>query len=205
MTRAFNGIGKALAFAAMAICLYGESAIAQTNPELELPPGTIESSPVLQDWLQETPDVLDEIRNTPSFPSRLQVGYALFPSSQDERGLAIGLEDVFIGDLPVTVNADYVANFDGNDQEREAYGAHLRYYVLPLGGYVNVAPIVGYRHVEAVDYTESGVQVGFQVKVIPSRGGGADFSYTQSWVSPTEDDSVMITQLEFGYGLTERL
>ena len=177
----------------------------QLDAELDLEPGTVDSSPVLQEWLRETPDVLDTIRNDPSFPSRLQLSYALFPSSRDDRGLAIGIEDIFVGELPLTVNADYVANFDGNDNDREAYGAHLRYYLLPLGGYVNVAPIVGYRHVEAVDYRESGVQVGFQVKVIPSRGGGADFAYTQSWVSPTEDDSVMITQLEFGYGLTERL
>lgn len=177
----------------------------QLDAELELEPGTVDSSPVLQEWLQQTPDVLDNIRNEPSFPSRLQMSYALFPSSQDERGLAIGVEDVFIGELPLTVNADYVTNFDDGENDRKAYGAHLRYYVLPLGGYVNVAPIVGYRHVEAVDYRESGVQVGFQVKVIPSRGGGADFAYTQSWVSPTEEDAVMITQLEFGYGLTDRL
>ena len=177
----------------------------QIESEFELEPGTVDSSPVLQEWLQETPDVLSNIRNRPSFPPRLQLSYALFPSSQDERGLSIGVEDIFVGDLPLTVNADYVANFDGEDKDREAYGAHLRYYVLPLGGYVNVAPIVGYRHVEAVDYSESGVQVGFQVKVVPSRGGAADFAYTQTWVSPTENDSVMITQLEFGYGLTERL
>ncbi|MBE9069669.1 hypothetical protein IQ260_23770 [Leptolyngbya cf. ectocarpi LEGE 11479] len=177
----------------------------QLDTEWELAPGTVDSSPVLQEWLQSTPDVLDTIRNDPSFPSRVQLSYALFPSSRDERGLAIGVEDIFVGNLPLTVNADYVANFDGSDSDRETYGAHLRYYVLPLGGYVNVAPLVGYRHVEAVDYRESGVQVGFQVKVIPSRGGGADFAYTQSWVSPTEDDGVMITQLEFGYGLTERL
>ena len=175
------------------------------DEQLELPPGTVESSPVLQEWLEETPDVLNTIRTEPSFPARLQISYALFPSSQDERGLAVGIEDVFIGELPLTVNADYVANFDDGDTDREAYGAHLRYYVLPVGGYVNVAPIVGYRHVEAVYYSESGVQVGFQVKLIPSRGGGADFAYTQTWVSPTEDDSVMITQLEFGYGLTDRL
>ncbi|MBT9311584.1 hypothetical protein [Leptothoe kymatousa] len=200
MTKAFKGIGNGLAVVG---CLHGGMAMAQ--PELELPPGTVESSPVLQEWLQETPDVLEDIRHRPSFPSRLQLQYGLFPSSQDERGLAIGVEDVFMGDLPVTVNGDYVANFDGNDRDRKAYGAHVRYYVLPLGGYVNVAPIVGYRHVEAVDYSESGIQVGFQVKVIPSRGGGADFAYTQSWVSPTEEDAVMITQLEFGYGLTDRL
>ncbi len=152
-----------------------EVVLAETPPldtELELEPGTIDSSPVLQEWLRETPDVLSTIRNEPSFPERLQMSYALFPSSDDERGLAIGIEDVFIGNLPLTVNADYVANFDDEDNNRTAYGAHLRYYMLPLGGYVNVAPIVGYRHVEAVDYSESGVQVGFQVKVIPSRGVG---------------------------------
>ncbi|ESA36322.1 hypothetical protein N836_07455 [Leptolyngbya sp. Heron Island J] len=177
----------------------------QLDSQLELPPGTVDNSPVLQEWLEETPDILSTIRTEPSFPTRLQMSYALFPSSRDEGGLAIGIEDVFIGELPLTVNADYAANFDDGDTDREAYGAHLRYYVLPVGGYVNVAPIVGYRHVEAVDYRESGVQVGFQVKLIPARGGGADFAYTQTWVSPTEDDSVMITQLEFGYGLTDQL
>ena len=202
-------IGQLLFFTLMGWSVLVKGALAdpadRLDTELELAPGTTDSSPVLQEWSQETPDVLSTIRNDPSFPARLRLGYGLFPSSRDERGLAIGIEDVFVGDLPLTVNADYVANFDGNDNDRNAYGAHLRYYVLPLGGYVNVAPLVGYRHVEAVDYSESGVQVGFQVKVIPSRGGGADFAYTQSWVSPTEDDAVMITELEFGYGLTDRL
>ncbi|MEM9980626.1 MAG: hypothetical protein AAF808_23610, partial [Cyanobacteria bacterium P01_D01_bin.2] len=73
------------------------------DTELELAPGTVDSSPVLQEWSQETPDVLDMIRNDPSFPSRLRLGYGLFPSSRDERGLAIGIEDVFVGDLPLTV------------------------------------------------------------------------------------------------------
>ncbi len=211
MSDVYGRISRLLALVTIGCFVPIEAALAeptsneQLDRELELEPGTVDSSPVLEEWLQHTPDVLSAIRNEPSFPSRLQLSYALFPSSRDERGLAIGIEDVFIGSLPVTVNADYVANFDGNDNDREAYGAHLRYYVLPLGGYVNVAPIVGYRHVEAVDYSESGVQVGFQVKVIPSRGGGADFAYTQTWVSPTEDDAVMITQLEFGYGLTDRL
>lgn len=210
MSDVYGRISRLLALVIIGCFVPIEAALAnathsEQDTELELEPGTVDSSPVLQEWLQHTPDVLETIRNDPSFPSRLQMSYALFPSSRDEQGLAIGIEDVFIGNLPVTVNADYVANFDGEDSDREAYGAHLRYYVLPLGGYVNVAPIIGYRHVEAVDYSESGLQVGFQVKVIPSRGGGADFAYTQTWVSPTENDAVMITQLEFGYGLTEQL
>ena len=206
-----NRISQLFALVTIGYCVSAQAAWAepasnqQLDEQLELPPGTVESSPVLQEWLEETPDVLSTIRTQPSFPARLQMSYGLFPSSQDERGLAVGIEDVFIGELPLTVNADYAANFDDGDTDREAYGAHLRYYMLPVGGYVNVAPIVGYRHVEAVDYSESGVQVGFQVKLIPSRGGGADFAYTQTWVSPTEDDSVMITQLEFGYGLTDQL
>lgn len=204
----YSRVSRLFALVIVGCFVSGEAVLAEParlDTELDLPPGTVDSSPVLQEWLQSTPDVLSSIRNEPSFRSRLQLSYTLLPSSEDERGLAIGVEDVFIGDLPLTVNADYGTNFDDEDRDRTSYGAHLRYYVLPLGGYVNVAPIVGYRHVEAVDYRESGMQVGFQVKVIPSRGGGADFAYTQSWVSPTDDDSVMITQLEFGYGLTERL
>lgn len=201
-------VSRLIALVMMSCFVSDKAALAEParlDTELDLPPGTVDSSPVLQEWLRSTPDVLGNIRHDPSFPSRLQLSYTLLPSSDDERGLAIGVEDVFIGDLPLTVNADYVTNFDDDERDRKSYGAHLRYYTLPLGGYVNLAPIVGYRHVEAVDYSESGVQVGFQVKVIPSRGGGADFAYTQSWVSPTDDDAVMITQLEFGYGLTERL
>lgn len=208
MADVYSRVSQLLALAIAGCFVSGKGALAEParlDPELDLPPGTIESSPVLQEWLRSTPDVLGNIRNEPSFRPRLQLSYTLLPSSEDERGLAIGVEDVFVGDLPLTVNADYATNFDDEDRDRTSYGTHLRYYVLPLGGYVNVAPIVGYRHVEAVDYRESGVQVGFQVKVIPSRGGGADFAYTQSWVSPTEEDGVMITQLEFGYGLTDRL
>lgn len=177
----------------------------QAETELELEPGTVESSPVLERWLQETPDVIEAIRNQPSFSPRLQVSRAFFPSSDDENGLAVGIEDVFIGDLPLTINADYFGNFDDGDAEREAFGAHLRYYTRPLGSYINVAPIIGYRHIEAEGFSESGLQAGFQIKVVPSRGGGADFAYTQTWVSPTEEDSVLLTQFEFGYGLTNRL
>ncbi len=78
----------------------------QLDAELDLEPGTVDSSPVLQEWLREPPDVLDTIRNDPSFPSRLQLGYALFPSSRDDRGLAIGIEDIIVGELHLTVNAE---------------------------------------------------------------------------------------------------
>jgi hypothetical protein len=173
-----------------------------TPDALELPPETFEGSPVLQEWLEAVPDVLSEIRHRPSFRTRLQAGYVEFPSSNQTGGVAVGIEDWFIGTTPLTLSGDYQRNFEGN---REAYGANLRYYVLPLGSYVNVAPLVGYRSVSTTQYNQDGLNVGFQIKVIPSRGGGADFAYTQTWIAPTGSQTVGTTQLEFGYALTDRL
>ncbi|NEP17344.1 MAG: hypothetical protein F6J97_10625 [Leptolyngbya sp. SIO4C1] len=166
---------------------------------LTLPPETVERSPVLQRWVEEVPDVLAEIRHEPSFRSRLQVGYATFPSSDGDSGLSLNLEDWFVSHTPLTLNADYQSNF----RDRTAYGATLRYYVLPLGGYVNVAPVLGYRHFETADYDADGVNLGFHLKAIPSRGGGADFGYTQTWT--TGHEPIRTTQLEFGYAVSDRL
>ena len=167
---------------------------------LILPPETVEQSPVLQHWQESIPDVRRQIRTDPSFRTRLKVGYTAFPSSNHTSGVAVGVQDWFVGDTALTVNADYHRNFTDS---REAYGATLRYYVLPLGGYVNIAPQVGYRHFETSDYTADGLNYGFHVKVIPSRGGGADFSYTQTWT--TGSDAVRTTQLEFGQAITSKL
>ncbi|MEM9903927.1 MAG: hypothetical protein AAF921_02755 [Cyanobacteria bacterium P01_D01_bin.44] len=167
---------------------------------LTLPPDTVEQSPVLQQWQRSVPDVLDDIRNDPSFKTRLRSGYTQFPSTHQTGGVMVGVEDWFIAETPLTLNADYHRNFDGN---REAFGATLRYYVLPLGGYINAAPLVGYRNFETPDYTADGLNYGFHIKVIPSRGGGADFGYTQTWT--TGSDGVRTTQLGFGYAITRDL
>lgn len=47
--------------------------------ELDLSPELIEGSPVLQRWLEEVPNVLDDIRNDPSFRTRVRLGYSQFP------------------------------------------------------------------------------------------------------------------------------
>jgi hypothetical protein len=172
------------------------------NESLELPAGTVEGSPVLQQWRDEVPDVLNEIRNDPSFRTRLQVGYAQFPSTGSEGGVRVGIEDYFVGNTPLTLSADYQRSFDG---DREAYGANLRYHVLPLGGYVNLTPVVGYRNVQTDTYATDGLEIGFQVKVMPSRGGGADFAYTQTWIAPGGSETVRTTQLELGYAITNHL
>jgi len=170
--------------------------------ELELSPEIIENSPVLQRWLEEVPNVLEDIRNDPSFRTRLRLGYSNFPSNDDASGFNVGVEDVFIGRSGLTVSGDYQASFNG---DRQNFGADLRYYVLPLGSYVNVAPLVGYRNIESNDYSTDGINVGARLMLALSRTGAADVSLTQSFVSPGSSDEVGITTLSFGYAVTRNL
>ncbi|MEP0750783.1 hypothetical protein NDA03_00995 [Trichocoleus sp. Lan] len=184
---------------------------AQTQPqetpkpeasELDLSPEIIENSPVLQRWRRDVPNVLEEIRNDPSFRTRVRLGYSQFPSSGQAGGVNIGVEDVFIGRTGLTVSGDYHTEFKG---QREAYGADLRYYVLPLGGYVNIAPLVGYRHLETDRYSTDGLHVGAKLIFVLSRTGAADISLTQSWVAPATNEEVGITKLSVGYAFTRNL
>ncbi|MEO0539343.1 MAG: hypothetical protein AAFZ80_00600 [Cyanobacteria bacterium P01_A01_bin.105] len=189
-----------------------ETSIAETRIEerYELAPETVEHSPTLQRWSEGTPDVLHDIRHDPSFRTRIQAGYAVFPSNDNTRGLRVGIEDWFIGSTGLTIGGDYQQNFRG---DRESYGVDLHYYLLPLGSYVNVAPVVGYRSITtgrsngnaSAGLSVDGLNLGFQLKVIPSRGGGADFAYTQTWTAPNRDNTARTTELEFGYALTRHL
>lgn len=170
--------------------------------ELDLSPEIIEGSPVLQRWLREVPNVLEEIRNEPSFRTRLRLGYSQFPSTGQAAGFNVGVEDIFISRTGLTVSGDYQRSFNG---KREAYGADLRYYVLPLGSYVNIAPQVGYRNLTTGNFSTDGVNVGARLMLALSRTGAADASLTQSFVSPGSHDEVGITTLSFGYAVTANL
>jgi len=172
------------------------------NNELDLSPEIIEGSPVLQRWRRQVPNILEEIKNDPSFRTRLRLGYSQFPSNGQAGGVNVGVEDAFIDRTGLTVSGDYQAAFNG---KRTAYGADLRYYVLPLGGYVNIAPIVGYRHLETNQYSTDGVNVGARLLLVLSRGGGADVSLTQSFVSPGTGEEVGLTTLSAGYAITSNL
>lgn len=169
---------------------------------LDLSPEMIESSPVLQRWLRQVPNVSAEIVNDPSFRTRLRLGYSQFPSTGQAGGVNFGVEDAFIGRTGLTVSGEYQAAFNG---DRTAYGGDLRYYVLPLGGYINFAPVVGYRHLETDRYSTDGVNLGARVLLVLSRGGAADISLTQSWVSPGTDEEVGLTTLSVGYAVTRNL
>ena len=179
----------------------------QTTPqpaaqELDLSPEIIENSPVLQRWLREVPNVLDEIRNDPSFRTRLRLGYSHFPSTNGASGFNVGVEDVFLGRTGLTVSGDYQRSFNG---KRESFGADLRYYVLPLGSYFNIAPQVGYRNLTTGNYSTDGVNVGARLMLALSRTGAADIALTQSFVSPGSRDEVGMTTLSFGYAVTRNL
>jgi hypothetical protein len=175
---------------------------AQTTDDLDLDPALIEASPVLQRWLEEVPDVRSDIRNDPSFRSRLRVGYVNFPSAAGASGVLIGIEDVFVGRTGLTLSADYHMAFES---DREAYGADVRYYMLPLGSYVNVAPVVGYRSIEQDDERTDGANVGIRFLLVPSRTGAADLSFTQTWVAPGTDETVSLSTFSFAYAVTRRL
>ena len=192
-------------------CLYSgylvPSAIAQEITETEddridLPPEVIKESPVLQKWLEAVPNVLEEIRHDPAFVTRLRVGFTTFPSTDDASGLNVGIEDIFIKRTGFTFSVDYQTAFNG---DRNAAGADLHYFVLPLGGYVNFAPMVGYRYVQSNDFNTDGVHVGLRMMLSFSRTGGGDISVSQSFISPGSSEEVGITSLSVGYALTSHL
>ena len=170
--------------------------------DLDLKPEIIESSPVLQRWMRQVPNVLEEIERDPSFRTRLRLGYSLFPSANNASGWNFGVEDLFISKSGFTISGDYQAAFD---RQREAYGVELRYYVRSLGSYINFAPILGYRYVETGDYSTDGVNLGARLLLVLSRGGAADIALSQSWVSPGTEDEVGLTTLSFGYAVTRDL
>jgi hypothetical protein len=170
--------------------------------DLDLDPALIEESPVLERWLEEVPNVLSEIRRDPSFRTRVRLGYSQFPANEQAAGFNVGVEDVFIGRTGLTVSADYQGTFNG---EREAYGGNVHYYVLPLGSSINVAPLVGYRHIDTDRYTTDGINLGVRLRIVPSRTGAADITLTQSWVAPGTDEEVGISTLSFGYAVTSEV
>ncbi|MBW4538738.1 MAG: hypothetical protein KME43_06265 [Myxacorys chilensis ATA2-1-KO14] len=175
-------------------------ALGDEPTSIDLDPQIIQNSPVLQRWLKEVPTVADDIQNDPSFRTRARIGYLRF-SPEDDPGLALGIEDLRVGKTRLTLSGDYQTTFKG----RSAIGANLNYYLRPLGSYVNVAPVVGYRHLETDRYSTSGATLGVRVLLVLSRGGGADIALSQSWVAPGSDSEVGLSTLSFGYAVTHHL
>jgi hypothetical protein len=173
-----------------------------TEPPLDIPQETIEDSPLLQRWLQEIPDISADIDSDPAFTTRVRLGYSLYPSNDDRSGFTIGIEDIFFDRTGLTFSADYSSDFDS---DRTSVGGAFNYYLFPLGDYVNIAPVVGYRYLQTGDFDTDGINLGIKLKLSLSRTGAADISLTQSFISPMGDDEVGITTLSIGYAITPNL
>ncbi len=189
-----------------AILLRNAEAIADPTPESPSlvaidppsPQPSWQDSPVLQRWQQQIPNVLEAIENDPSFRTRWRLGYG---ESNQQGRVDLGVEDIFLGDR-LTLSGDYQR---GNSNGNSTYGAELRYYLLPLGNYVNVAPVVGYRQINSQDLTASGVRVGGRLQVVLSRPSGADLALSQTWVAPGSSQEIAITNLALGYAIARNL
>lgn len=167
----------------------------------DLPQEIIEDSPVLKRWLNNIPNILYDIYTDPSFRTRVGIGYVEFPSTEHDGGINITVDDIFIGKTGLTISGDYQTSFG----RRDAGGVNLQYYLLPLGNYINVAPMVGYRSISTNNYSESGVNIGGKLLFPLSRTGSSDISLSHSLISPGEDNEVGITTLSLGYAITKNI
>ncbi|QGZ90086.1 hypothetical protein [Microcystis aeruginosa] len=182
--------------------LWGAIGPVWAETELDLDPKIRQESPVLERWLEKIPDIAEDIRNDPSFRTRIRLGYAEFPSSDNSSGVILGVEDVFFGQTSLTLSGDYQTAFNG---KRTAIGANLQYYFLPLGDYVNLAPMVGYRYIQTGNYSTDGLNLGLKLKLALSRTGAADITVSQSFISPGGANEVGLTTLSVGYAITSNL
>ncbi len=146
--------------------------------------------------------MLDDINRDPSFRTRVKVGYSQYPSAGQTGGFHLAVEDMFFGRSGLSASANYNASFDG---VRSAYGADAQYYLLPLGGYINITPLVGFRHLQTDKYNRDGLNLGVKLMLVPSRGGGADISLSQSWVGLGGNTETGLTTFSVGYALTNHL
>ena len=168
----------------------------------DIPDNVIEESPTLQRWLDEVPDLLEDIRHDPSFLPRLRLGFTTFPTNDNAAGINLGIEDLFIKQTGLTFSADYQTAFNG---ERNAFGANLHYFLLPLGSYFNLAPLAGYRYVQSNDFNTEGVHLGLRLILAFSRTGAGDISLSQSYIAPGSSEEVGITALSVGYAVIPKL
>ncbi len=172
------------------------------NNSLDLSPEIINGSPVLQKWLKDIPDVMNDIQTDPSFRTRIKVGYSQYPSTGQSGGFHFAIDDIFIGRSGLSASANYHSAANGN---RTAYGADAQYYLLPLGGYLNITPLVGFRRLETDRYRRDGLNLGLKLMIVPSRGGGGDIALSQSWVGLGGSDETGLTTISVGYALTKNL
>ncbi|MEN9206042.1 MAG: hypothetical protein Q6K70_09575 [Thermostichales cyanobacterium DRC_bins_46] len=109
------------------------------EPTLELDAQLLEQSPVLQRWLTNPPDVLEEIRTLTTRPTRLQLGYV----ARDQWFL--GFDDLYLGSQ-LSLSGEY-DRWHLQEGRQEQVSVALRYFVLQPGSRFNLAPQAGYRSI----------------------------------------------------------
>jgi hypothetical protein len=171
------------------------------NPS-DLDPTWLNTSPTLQKWRQQVPDVASEIANKPAFRTRIRLGAVQFESADPSLGWQIGLEDLKLGQSRLTLSGGYQATGNGT---WKTWGGDGQYYLRPLGRRINLAPVVGYRQFVTPDYTQSGINLGGRLVVSLSRGCGADLVLVQSWVAPGSTNEVGLTTVTFAYAVASHL
>ncbi len=153
----------------------------------------VHDSPVLRRWLEKPPDLLQEIRNTPVVPTRLQV-------SLQSTTWSLGVEDVGLGDR-FTLSGEYQQSRERSaDQD---YGSLLRYYIAPRGSRMNLAPQVGYRAIQESDRSLSGPQFGAFV-ILALAPQAADLTLSYSWLAPreAEESTATLATITAAYALS---
>lgn len=161
-----------------------------TALDLELDANLIQSSPVLQRWLRDPPNLLDEIQNTPVLPTRIQ-------AAVETSAWSIGLQDLRIGQR-LTLSGDYRQSLD--DPEDYQLSSSLRYYLSPLGSRFNLAPQIGYAQFEQSDRSLSGLQLG-AFMVIALAPKSADITLSYNWIDSANNQSATVAQVTSAYAL----
>jgi hypothetical protein len=197
---------KNWAIALVLIPCFSLSSAAYSNPrayrqadELEIDRQIIERSQVLRRWLEKPPDLLEDIYNTPSFNKKLRIGLT---SRNNSLGIEAGFEDFFVGQSPLTLSGSYQTEFSGRESELQA---NFRYYLLPLGSYWNISPIVGYRQFNQLDRPQiSGLDVGL-LGILVLSPHSSDLRLSHTFTSPNGNLEMSTTVLSTSYALTNNL
>ena len=165
---------------------------------IDIPP-QIQSSPTLKKWRRSLPNIRQDINNDPSFKTRIRLGHTRF-SPSNTHGLSLGLEDLRIGRTPVTLSASY-----SYSPTVSTWGIDVQSYIFPLGGYMNVAPVIGIRSLSTSTTQTTEFNLGARLLLVPSRGGGADVTLQQTWMAIGTDREIGIGKISVGYAIAPKL
>lgn len=171
------------------LSIWALPAVAETVESSE----SSESSALWRRWRQGVPDVAQQMRDRPSFRTRVRAGYG---EIADEGGWVVGVEDLRVGRSRLMLAGEV----GRGGAFRSEYG-EVRAYLRSLGSGWNVAPTVGYQAFDWDAGRVSGMALGGRLMVPLSRGGGADLAVGKRFVLGGGE----VTTVGVGYAVTARM